>query len=108
MSTNFYYRESAPCICCKREYPEIHLGKRAMGWKFMLHAYDRSDTWQSIKAKLLTAHEIRDEYWQTYSAEEMIKVVETWCVDGKAHCDYYPDNSWYDPEGYVLTIGEWS
>ena len=38
MGTNFYMTMQPPCSCCKRAYPEVHIGKRAGGWKFNLQA----------------------------------------------------------------------
>lgn len=37
MGTNYYLHEQEPCECCKRPFPELHIGKSSAGWCFSLH-----------------------------------------------------------------------
>jgi hypothetical protein len=111
MGTNYYYTEKPPCEHCGRPYPEVHIGKSSSGWKFHLHALNRQDTWQKIKARILSAYDIRNEYGRYLSPENMVFIVESWQGPGLlSHVDEYPDdpNSWHDPEGYVMSESEFS
>lgn len=73
----------------------------------MLHAEDRSDTWEKLKARIQAAYRIWDEYGTHYSASDMISIVEEWQT-GKSHAEEYLGHAWHDDAGYVMNSGNWS
>jgi hypothetical protein len=69
MSTNFYLHTP--------EGQKIHLGKRSIGWPFHFRGYPERDvTDYGPWYDQLIAGEIRDEYGNGYTVDEMVAVVE--------------------------------
>ena len=96
MSTNFYVRLDA-CKYCGRAEKEIHLGKSAVGWKFLLQAngYQFYKDWEEMK-DWLKGKRIFDEYGKEKTKEEFIEWVENRkSIIESNNDDYYDDNISY-------------
>ena len=78
MGTNYYLHEAPPCPTCGRQDEPLHIGKSSAGWCFSLHIipaesiFDLSD-WITRWSKRGCV--ILNEYDDTISTEEMLKVI---------------------------------
>jgi hypothetical protein len=124
MGTN-YYLEYNHCKKCNR-LDEIHIGKKSYGWSFGFHGVKKDDvedereeikSWQDWKKKIQEKGcIIRNEYNETVSAKEFIKIVET-SKKNKSNLNHYIEmkkegfkmrGEWLDEEGYSFSEGEFS
>lgn len=86
MSTNFYMRAPACGTCQQPMAPDLHLGKRSMGWPFT-HVGNRGvdfdrprvegflDWRQMIEDHLRLGWVIEDEYGESWTALELLTEV---------------------------------
>lgn len=117
MSTNYYFTprewtEPEPDTILdivnpnRREQPMIHLGKRASGWKFMLHVYPEHgiDTWSDWKRLINSRKDwhVVSEYHEELTIDGVEKVMND-IRDGKPHSRNV------EPDGahYTCHSGEW-
>ena len=84
VSTNYYFRpreRSAPETDILLDHanpgrqiaPEVHIGKRAGGWAFMLHTFSTMSTWEDWRAVIESRPDwhIVDEYGREVHLDEM-------------------------------------
>ncbi len=111
MSTNFYG-------IVKGNGHKIHIGKRANGWAFMWHAYNKRElsffphrfrivTVECWNQALDMIEYVEDEYGRQYSIDDFFyDVALPWNegsihTQGNSHTDTYLDNV------YSFTYGDW-
>jgi hypothetical protein len=82
MGTNYYYETDAgkECPTCHRydEGQRLHIGKGSMGWAFSLRVYPDKDLCSLADWCLLWLSgegQIRDEYGEIVSPQEMFTIV---------------------------------
>jgi hypothetical protein len=101
MSTNFYLHTP--------EGQEIHIGKRSIGWPFHFRGYpERGVLDYSSWIELLSQGEIRDEYGQVLTADELTDEVDRLRREAR-HGQYErrPDSTQRDDEsGNRFTLVE--
>ena len=113
MSTNFYLQPKPACTCCKREYPERHIGKSSGGWCFSLHVYPEEgintlEDWVALWSDPEAV--IKDEYGRVIEQEEMIK----WILKRKNWEGNFPKRHTVDehhcighgPDTYDFIVGD--
>jgi hypothetical protein len=76
MGTNYYHHEKEPCPTCGHAEEGRHIGKSSAGWCFSLHVYPEDGIndlpdWQAR----WSVGRIVNEYRETISAEEMLRIV---------------------------------
>ena len=96
MGTNYYLYEKPPCPCCKREYPELHIGKSSGGWCFSLHIYPEEGINDLKDWKILWVKQdavIKDEYGKEISPVAMLDIIKNreW-VDRLISSEWYEEN----------------
>jgi hypothetical protein len=92
MGTNYYWHEKKPCECYDRPFEAKHIGKSSRGWVFALHVDPENVINDLPDWMLLWANgEIRNEYGDTLTPEEMLLVITA--RSGK--CDW-ADRTWGD------------
>lgn len=129
MGTNYYVVENA-CECCNRYDEKYHIGKKSYGWAFSFqgYKYDGLTSWQKWK-EYLADKTIRDEYGDTISFDEFVKLIEEYGSpnhvwkneyqpngrknlvhneEGRKEGWFNSDYDWDDPEGYSFTSREFS
>ncbi len=80
MSTNYYFHkpDEAPCGACGRGHDPLHIGKSSFGWTFALHVIPELglNDWPDWERFLRdTDGEIRDEYQETLSLDDLREIV---------------------------------
>lgn len=105
MGTNYYMATKAACKECGHQEPARHIGKSSAGWVFSLHVYPDEgindlDDWKPL---LAAAPEIRDEYGEVISVEDMLATItqRAWPNPRKRQFDYQSNFAMPGPEGLV-------
>lgn len=91
VGTNYYLHEKPACPCCGHREKPIHIGKSSWGWVFSLHVGQvREDTFDKygnrqvhcvsslrewIKKWSEPGSEIKDEYGEDVTSEEMLAII---------------------------------
>jgi len=81
VGTNYYYEHvsSEPCPTCGRggETEQLHIGKSSVGWVFSLriHPNQGIKTLEDWKARWAHGGQIRDEYGEFVSVDEMLNLI---------------------------------
>lgn len=78
MGTNYYLYQKSDCVCCKRPYQPLHIGKSSGGWYFSLHVIPEDnindlDDWRELWSK--EGAVIRSEYDEPVSVAEMENII---------------------------------
>lgn len=75
MGTNYYLHEDT-CPHCGRGPESLHIGKSSFGWCFGLHVIpeENLDSLEAWRARW-PAGIIKDEYGETITPEEMLRVI---------------------------------
>ncbi len=79
MGTNYYFHDRRDCPCCKRPFPELHIGKSSAGWCFALHVIpeDGINDLQDWEGNFLDPESyIENEYGEQVSVEKMLDVIK--------------------------------
>lgn len=90
VSTNYYWLEDGESHCSTCGCSEkVHIGKRSVGWKFLLHLYsDRRILSLSDWQYMWTGTGIiEDEYGRKIKTKEMLEIIEEQKGE-KAHDEY--------------------
>ena len=131
MSTNFYLR-AKPCDKCALSPPDIHLGKRSAGWRFLVQGYRGEmpgympagvTSWADLQALCLeminNGWRIVDDYDRELTFGEFkteVDATQLWRgLPSKNHCEYmaanHPDameDEAVDAEGWPVSFREFS
>jgi len=78
MGTNHYWHEKPPCPTCGHQTDGLHIGKSSGGWAFSLHVIPEdgiATLWDWQRKWAEPGSEIRNEYGDLISEEEMLAVV---------------------------------
>ena len=103
MGTNFYLHESA-CSECGRADPRRHIGKRSIGWVFLLHVEAMTNRkipntlegWEELFAQ--DGLDILDEWGVHWTAAAMLLIIND--PEGKRRIANRPYNSYLPQEGF--------
>lgn len=126
MGTNYYVAKNL-CECCNRYDEEYHIGKSSWGWAFTFqgYKYDNLTSWKLWK-EYLKDQIIKNEYGETVSYEEFVKMIETDKAPGRIRNDghlnlnhntegkkgpypyFDPEYDWDDDLGYSFSSREFS
>lgn len=97
MGTNYYWYERKACELCGRHYDDqrIHIGKSSGGWCFSIHVIPEKGI-NSLKDWIERFERpgsiILNEYDETITANQMIKIIEDrhWLASNRL------DDKWFD------------
>lgn len=94
MGTNYFVHTSAcpnACDHCSAS-EELHLGKSSIGWRFLFQAEPEwpRDQAYSLWLERAKLGEIRDEYGDPITLDELLTLVEA-KQDGQSHTGYRPE-----------------
>ena len=101
MSTNFYINT--------KKYGKLHIGKRSIGWYFILHIYPEKDINELIDLiSLFGQGEIFDEYGHKIDEEKMLEIIlnnqksNVIYRNGEKVNELYPKYGSSTPESYCV------
>ena len=112
MGTNYFLHKPPSCggVCAEHCHgEEIHLGKSSAGWSFTFQAFPDTGPpvmdFASWKAQLDGPGEIRDEYGQPVTAQELLDTVES---KRGGRSTLYPPHDFLDADGNRFLKGDFS
>lgn len=102
MGTNYYIIKDV-CPHCGRGGDRLHIGKSSYGWHFSLHVIPEEGLTSLVDwKKYFMDHpkdQIRDEYGQNITAEEMMKIIteRSWTGKGEFRTFYWYQQNHAEP-----------